>query len=104
MDESEGWSDPVDVMVPLVMVAVRSPGELSGLWLGEMVERAREELLRDTIFRFRSSRSRLFSGETLIKEERLLEVAVCICTLPEEGDVEVLRFTGPFVEFCRTFS
>jgi hypothetical protein len=91
-DESDGCSGPVDVMAPLVVVAV-SLGEVSGLVLGLAVDLPLgEEFIRDTIFLFRSSLSRLFSGDTLINELRLLEVAVCICTLPEG---EVLGF-GPF--------
>lgn len=80
-------------MVPLVVVAA-SLGELSELAFGDAVDLPRAvELFLDMIFLFKSSLSKLFSGDTLIKELRLLEVAVCICTLPE-GDV--LRFTGPF--------
>ena len=91
-DESEGCSGPVLVMAPFVVVAV-SLGEVSGLGLGLAVDRPRgDDVIRDTILRLRSSRSRLFSGDTLISELRLLEVAVCICTLPE-GEVLGL---GPF--------
>lgn len=50
--------------------------------------------LRVTIFLFKSSLSKLFSGDTLISELKLLDVAVCNCTLPEG---EVLEFIGPFL-------
>lgn len=82
------------MMVPFVVVAL-SPGELSGLGFGDAVERPLDdELLRVTIFLFKSSLSKLFKGETLIKELRLLDVAVCNWTLPEgeEG-----TFSGPFL-------
>lgn len=91
-DESEGCSGPVDVIVPLVVVFIESPGELSGFWLGELLDRALDPL-RTTIFLFKSSRSKDLRGDTFIIELKLLDVAVCICTLP---DGDVLRLTGPF--------
>lgn len=88
-EESEGCSGPVEVIVPFV--AAESTAVLSGLLFGDEVP-LRLALLLVTIFLFKSSRNKLFSGETLMRELKLLDVADCNCTLPE-GDV--LRFTGP---------
>lgn len=81
-DESEGCSGPVDVIVPLVDIAESLAD--SEFAPGDAVDLPRPlEPLRDIIFRFRSSLSKLFNGDTLISELRLLEVAVCIWMLPE---------------------
>lgn len=90
--ESEGCSSPEDVMAPFVVVA-ESLGEFSELPLGETVDRPLLLPFLPMIFLFRSSLSRLLSGDTLIKELRLLEVAVCIWMLP---DGEVLNVRVPF--------
>lgn len=77
------------------MVVALSPGELSGFGFGDAVDRPLdEELLLVTIFLFKSSLSKLFNGDTFINELKLLDVAVCNCTLPdgEEG-----TFSGPFL-------
>lgn len=77
-------------MVPFVVVA-ESLGEFSELPFGETVDRPRLLLpFLPIIFLFRSSRRRLLSGDTLIKELRLLDVAVCI----PEG--ELLKVRAPF--------
>lgn len=60
--------------------------------MGDAVERPLLLLFLPIIFLFKSSLSRLLSGDTLIKELRLLEVAVCIWTLPEG---EVLNVRAP---------
>lgn len=75
-EESEGCSDPVDVIVPFVILFA-SVGEFSEFpLLGEAVERPLlDELLLEINFLFKSSRSKLFKGETLISELKLLLVA-----------------------------
>lgn len=73
-----------------MVVVADSLGEFSEVPFGE---RPLWPPLRPMIFRLRSSLSRLFSGDTLISELRLLDVAVCIWTLP---DGEVLNVRLPF--------
>lgn len=79
------------MIAPLVVVA-ESLGELSEFPLGEAVDRPLLLPFLPIIFLFRSSLSRLLSGDTLIRELRLLDVAVCIWTLP---DGEVLKVSAP---------
>lgn len=62
-EESEGCSEPVEVIAPFVVVP-GSPGELSGCECGDPDDRARFALLRTTIRLLRSSRSKLFKGDT----------------------------------------
>lgn len=88
-EESEGCSVAVEVIVPFVVVAA-SLGELSALLFGDEVARL-DKLLLVTIFLFKSSRRRLFSGETFMFNELKLE-HVADWTLPE-GDV--LKLIGP---------
>lgn len=91
-DESDGCSGPVDVIAPFVVAASAAPSPPLAFALGEAAERFLV-LLRVTIFRFKSSRSKDFSGETFINDVRLLDVADCTC-VEAVGDVE--RLAGPF--------